>query len=417
MDLERKKLEEKQKLNFIILSLYPLLLILLAFLMDSPSQIAVGLAKIIVHPGVLLVDYIAVGGIGATFVNSALIMLVCIFFIAILGLKINGPLIAGILTAGGFAFIGKNIYNIWPIFIGGFIYSKYAKIEFKSIFLPIIFATALSPVVTYFSFEIGNIAQGIFFGILVGMLVPAMMAQMLKFHDGYNLYNIGFTAGILGSFFAAFLRGFGYTLETQSVLSNQYSKFIMILNLALYSIMILVVFISNNFSFKGYASLFSRSGRGLINQIESLGFRGTYANMGFIGLIATIYVYLVKGSFNGPVMAGIMTAAGFAAFGKHPKNSIPIMLGVFIGSSFMKYDVSSTGIVIAALFGTTLAPIAGAYGTIPGIIAGILHVAMVNNTGYLHGGMNLYNNGFAGGIVAAFLVPVLNRFIKKKIDD
>lgn len=417
MALERKKLEEKQKMNFFILSTYPLLLIILALFLDSPSEIADGLIKIIIHPGVLLVDYIAVGGIGATFVNSALVMLVCMAFIAILGLKINGPLIAGILTAGGFAFIGKNIYNIWPIFIGGLLYAKYAKIEFKTILLPIIFATALSPVVTYFSFEIASIPLGIFFGMLIGFLVPAMMAQMLKFHDGYNLYNIGFTAGILGTFFAAFLRGFGYTLDTQSVLSTEYSNFIMILNLATYSIMLLVVFISNNFSFKGYASLFSRSGRGLSNQIESLGFRGTYANMGFIGLIATAYVFLVKGVYNGPVMAGIMTAVGFAAFGKHPKNSIPIMLGVFIGGSIMKYDVSATGIVIAALFGTTLAPIAGAYGTIPGIIAGILHVAMVNNTGALHAGMNLYNNGFAGGIVAAFLVPVLNRLIKKKIDD
>ena len=61
MALERKKLEEKQNMNFFILSTYPLLLIILALFLDSPSEIADGLMKIIIHPGVLLVDYIAVG--------------------------------------------------------------------------------------------------------------------------------------------------------------------------------------------------------------------------------------------------------------------------------------------------------------------------------------------------------------------
>jgi hypothetical protein len=31
---------------------------------------------------------------------------------------------------------------------------------------------------------------------------------------------------------------------------------------------------------------------------------------------------------------------------------------------------------------------------------------MALNIGYLHGGMNLYNNGFSGGFVAAFLAPL-----------
>ena len=35
------------------------------------------------------------------------------------------------------------------------------------------------------------------------------------------------------------------------------------------------------------------------------------------------------------------------------------------------------------------------------------------NIGYLHGGMNLYNNGFAGGLVAAVLVPIIESFRKE----
>ena len=84
------------------------------------------------------------------------------------------------------------------------------------------------------------------------------------------------------------------------------------------------------------------------------------------------------------------------------------MAGVYLANLVFHWEVSSITSLLAALFATTLAPIAGAYGIIPGILAGFLHMAVVMNVGYLHGGMNLYNNGFAGGFVAAILVPVLD---------
>ena len=39
---------------------------------------------------------------------------------------------------------------------------------------------------------------------------------------------------------------------------------------------------------------------------------------------------------------------------------------------------------------------------------------VVLNTTSLHGFMNLYNNGFAAGIVAAALVPLFQSFTKNK---
>ena len=42
-----------------------------------------------------------------------------------------------------------------------------------------------------------------------------------------------------------------------------------------------------------------------------------------------------------------------------------------------------------------------------GVLAGYLHSSVALNVGIVYGGMNLYNNGFAGGIVAIFLVPVI----------
>ena len=87
---------------------------------------------------------------------------------------------------------------------------------------------------------------------------------------------------------------------------------------------------------------------------------------------------------------------------------MPVVLGVIVTALFLGRDISSTGVIITVLFSTTLAPIAGVYGYKIGFIAGILHFLLATNVGIIHGGVNLYNNGFAGGIVAIFMVPVIH---------
>ncbi|MFO3716747.1 DUF1576 domain-containing protein [Anaerococcus sp. ENR1011] len=66
------------------------------------------------------------------------------------------------------------------------------------------------------------------------------------------------------------------------------------------------------------------------------------------------------------------------------------------------------------LFSTTLAPIAGEFGFLAGVFAGFSHKAVATNTGLIHGGINLYNNGLAGGIVAAVLVPLYKDFMERR---
>lgn len=408
---------EESKSSYSILYIFSFILIVLGFILDSPKEIIQGFYKILTCPDMLLVDYLAIGGIGATLINSGLLMLFSTLLIYVSGAKINGPFIAGVLTIGGFAFMGKNIINVLPIFLGGLIYSKYKKINYSSILLVLLFATTLVPAITFIALGLGlklyiSIPLAILVGSVIGFVVPPMTTQMLKIHEGFNLYNIGFTGGILGSLIAGILRSLGYTLNTQSILSNEYSLFLRNFLILIFIIIIIVGYIINNKSFTGYKKIFKLSGRLVTDFTELVGVGNTYINMGIMGLVGISYVVLVNGTFDGPVVSGILTLAGFAAFGKHPKNSIPILIGVYLAGSFTTFDLNSTSIVIAALFGTTLAPIAGEYGWFPGIIAGFLHVTMVTNTAYLHGGLNLYNNGFAGGIVAAIMVPIINA-IKK----
>ena len=40
-------------------------------------------------------------------------------------------------------------------------------------------------------------------------------------------------------------------------------------------------------------------------------------------------------------------------------------------------------------------------------MAGFVHSSAAQTVGTLHAGLNLYNNGFAAGIVASVLVPVI----------
>jgi hypothetical protein len=93
---------------------------------------------------------------------------------------------------------------------------------------------------------------------------------------------------------------------------------------------------------------------------------------------------------------------------------MPVYLGAFLACVVNIHDPRGTISVISILFGSTLAPIAGYFGALPGFFAGFAHVSMSLNIGYLHGGMNLYNNGFSGGFIAAALVPLFLAFDVEK---
>lgn len=82
-----------------------------SFMEGNFYTIIVGLKNIVLSPTILFTDFIEVGGIGAAFINAAIIGFINIFLIYFCRLKINGPLIASFLTVVGFSFLGKNIYN------------------------------------------------------------------------------------------------------------------------------------------------------------------------------------------------------------------------------------------------------------------------------------------------------------------
>ncbi len=418
---QSEELRYKKTLQYGIY-VFPVLLLLVGLFSASPATVWKGLRSIIASPSVLLHDYLYVGGLSATLVNAGLCGIICCVLLALLRVELNGPFVAAVYTVIGFAFFGKNIFNIWPIFIGIALFAKVQGVPTRNYALVGLFGTTLAPLVSAIAFGShlsGGIAValGAALGVLAGFVLPPLASHMLRFHDGYNIYNIGFTGGIVGSFLTAWLRSFDFTVAPTSRLSDQYDVFLKVLLLGFFVFLMLAGYVIDRLGARVIAEkmrlIHASSGR-LISDFMRIGdVPSSIFNMGFMGLISSFFVIALNGRFNGPVIGGILTIVGFAAFGKHVKNCVPVLLGVYLASLLKVWDGGSTPVIIAGLFGTTLAPIAGQFGALAGVLAGFCHLSIVMNVGVLHGGVNLYNNGFAGGFVASFLVPIINSLKKE----
>lgn len=411
------KVSEKVKFN--VMYGYGLVILLSAFIFNTPAEIMTGLARILLDPSTLVSDYMKIGNIGAAFFNSGILILVSVYVVKKSKVNMNGIAIAAVFTVGGFGLFGKNLINVWAIILGVYLYSLYRKENFGKYIIAALFGTALGPLVSQISFgftlnPVQSIIAGNILGIIAGFMVAPLAAHFVKFHQGFNLYNIGFTAGMIGTLFMAVLRAFGLENERKTVLLEGHNLSLGIYLGIFFVSMLVLGFFFNMKSFKGFNSLTKRVGRAPEDFILLDGFGTTLINMALLGLISTLYILAVKGQLNGPTIGGVLTIVGFGAYGKHVKNVIPVMAGVLLAAFLMTWEINSIGALLAALFGTTLAPIAGQFGWKGGLAAGFLHMAMVMNVGGLHGGMNLYNNGFSGGIVAAILVPVLENLKREE---
>lgn len=406
--------------TYIILICYFISFIIFAFLVNTPHEILSGMKNIIIESDILITDYFKVGGIGAAFVNSGLLGLISIYILIHIGIKPNGATVTALWLVAGFAFFGKNIVNVWPVIIGVWIYSKYQKESFLNYVLIALFGTTLSPTVSELRFT-GmfplslSIFMGISIGVFIGFILPPIASYCMKLHEGYNLYNTGFAAGLIAALLMSVFRAFGIDFKQRLIWSSGNNFLFAIVLLILFGSMIILGYFLNDKSFKNLNKVMKHSGR-LITDFYMLYGEGiSLVNMGILGIASTCVILMIGGDLNGPTIGGIFTVAGFGTFGKHILNVIPVMVGAILSSAFNIWSINSPNMQLAILFCTTLAPISGHFGWLWGITAGFLHVCMVMNMGYIHGGINLYSNGFAGGVVAIILVPVITAFRKENM--
>ncbi|MFN2157841.1 MAG: DUF1576 domain-containing protein [Anaerolineae bacterium] len=399
--------ELSQRAWLILLTLYMVAMVVFGLLYEPLPSIWSGWQRILKTPGMLVSDYIEIGGLGAAMVNAGLVGLTGLLLAYLNGVLLSGPTIAAVFTMAGFGLFGKNVWSIWPIILGVALFSRVVRRPFKSYILVALFGTALSPLVTQVTYGFGlGVVPGVLTGIAVGFLLPPLAVYMLRLHQGYNIYNVGLTCGFLGIFVTALLEGAGLSTTLPFQWSIRFSRVLQWGSLAYVSSMLVAGAVLVR-GLGGVRELVGEAGTLPTDFVELYGPGATLLNMGLVGLMGWSYIALVGGAYNGPTVGGVLTMVGFAAFGKHVLNVPPVMLGVYLGSRLLVWEPTQAGPLLAALFATTLAPLSGQFGPLVGLLAGVVHLTLVMRTGAWFAGLNLYNNGFAGGLTATLLVSMI----------
>lgn len=407
-------------------NMYPAMLCFAAFLfaigliLGDIHQLLPGLWKIVITEDALITDYIEIAGIGAAFVNSALVTLISAGILFLAKDPLNGYTVVEIGLMSGFALFGKNFVNIWPIIAGTFLYAKLRREPFGKYASVSLLATALSPVVSYLALDNGwgSPVAGALVGMLIGFVLPPLSAYTYKVQNGMNLYNMGFACGLLAMLLVPVMQSMGADPTVAHHWATGYNLPLSIcLCILCGTLLVMGFFFSRRppwAAWAGYRRLLFTTGRAPSDYLRMFGPAPVLINMGINGLIGMAFILLTGGDLNGPTLGGIFTIMGFSAFGKHARNIVPVMLGVVLGGAFMKWGINDSAVQLAILFGTTLAPISGCFGWPFGLVAGFLHSAVVLHAGTPVEGINLYNNGFSGGLIAIVIYPIVMSAIRHR---
>ena len=430
-----------------------ILIILLTLLIGDVGDNVRAFWRIITAPGLLLTDPLSInrdygGNLNGLLMNTFLTTGLSLLIVKLSKTPFEGVIIASIFTVAGFTFIGKNVMNVMVLYAGVMLYARFKKIELKQVMAAMLLSSGIAPVFSYFMFGLGvshlpmttRIPLAIGVGLLTGFLIPIVAAQALKFHAGFNLYNVGFTMGLLAVGIHGFLRSFGIHVQPVGVPLDGYPDYTLFLMISIGLLcigMIGLAFILDRAVLKKYKLILNETGQLSTNFSQIAGQAATVFNMGIMGLMSLVIVIpiliIVDIPFLGILVAGVITIIGFAAFGKHPSNTLPIFIGTLMGffviraidSPFTtliptnnpegayRSSINIHAYTCAIFFATCLAPISKKYGPVAGIIAGFFHMMIVVLGGNFQGGFNLYNNGWVAGFVAGILVPIFEAFRKK----
>ncbi|MCI9556112.1 DUF1576 domain-containing protein [Oscillospiraceae bacterium 50-16] len=381
--------------------------------LDSGENILWGLYQIVTTEDALITDYVRIAGVGAALVNSALVTGIAVSVLYLSGDRLNGMTMVEIGLMAGFSLFGKNFINIWPILMGAWLYAKVRREPVGGYMGIGLMATALAPIVSYFALDNGwgGPIEGMLVGLVIGFIMPPLATYTYRIQNGMNLYNVGFACGLVAFICVPLMSSLGADPTTHYRWAQGYNLTFGVMLGALCGGLILAGLFACKkpvwAAWAGYRRLLRTSGRAPSDYLRMFGPAPVLINTGVNGLIGMAYILLTGGDLNGPTVGGILTIMGFSAFGKHARNIVPVMAGVALGSVVMDWSLNDSAVQLACLFCTTLAPVSGYFGWPYGVLAGFIHSSVVLYTGSPVAGMNLYNNGFSGGLVAIVLYPTI----------
>ena len=202
-------MQRSEKLLYLLMVLLITLLFITAMALEGPLEV-VGQVVSLQRESARLINDFTLYGVGTALFNAATVGTLGLVLVYFATVSLSGPTLSAIVTMMGFAFFGNTLLNCTPLILGVWLASKLARKTFGSYSLIALFGTALGPLVTYVMFSLGlpyalSIPLGLVSGVAAGFILPAVAGSMLQLHQGYNLYNVGFSCGFIGLFAANLL--------------------------------------------------------------------------------------------------------------------------------------------------------------------------------------------------------------------
>ena len=135
-------------------------------------------------------------GIGPTLKNMAVMGALSIGYMVLIGGDLKGHVIGAILTAIGFGAAGEHPKKSLPVIGGVYLASIFITHDatLPTVQLAALFGTALAPIGGQF---------GWIFGVMAGFLHTCVVMAVGPLCGGFNLYNNGFSAGLVALIMAS----------------------------------------------------------------------------------------------------------------------------------------------------------------------------------------------------------------------
>ena len=198
-----------------VVAAYAAAFVALGFVVQTPAGLLRGLGAILTTRDALLTDYFGVGGVGGGCVSAGLLTLATVSVYWRAGAQMTGGAVACLFLVLGFGLFGKNLLNVWPIVAGVALYARFRGEPFRAHLNTAFFGAALAPIFSEILFStdlapVVSVPLALATGLGVGFILPAAAAHLFRTHMGFSLYNMGFTAGVVGTLVVAMYKAFGY---------------------------------------------------------------------------------------------------------------------------------------------------------------------------------------------------------------
>ncbi|MBQ3131801.1 MAG: DUF1576 domain-containing protein [Clostridia bacterium] len=430
--MQDKKLHSHTSLHYHNIIMSTMLLFALAFVIaglftGDIADLPKGLWRIFTCPAPLVTDFTMVGGLNAALFNAGM----CGLFVFVLykcsGFVASGGAFGAYFLAVGIGLFGKTIFTIIPFVLGGMIYAWYKKEPFRRIILYPIQASALSPIVTILTFSNGfswgGAALGYLSAMMIGFVITPVAIHTRSMHRGFDLYNVGLAAGLIGIIFFAIYRevalvpyGFDNGYHITSLLGDSRPDFFFPFLGSIFALISMSGLLMSKEGIKEFWALRDHTGLD-IDFAPEFGVPAVLMNMGFVGLMALFYMILIGAPMNGVTVGALLSVLCWTGNGANTRNMLPIFVGYGLYSLVTGMPLNSQYLCVAVCYATGLAPLAGRYGNIYGVIVGAIHAFIAGITTNMHGGFNLYNGGFSAGLVSLVMVPIIQSIARHEYHD